>query len=64
MGIAKLLKIKSGTRDSNPRLRPWQFVHQLNLKTNSVSGRFVSIRFDAVVHGQNLTPAANGVKMG
>src|SRR2546428_7713829 len=33
IGNAKLLKRKSGTRDSNPRLRPWQSGAQLKIKS-------------------------------
>jgi hypothetical protein len=29
---AKVLILKSGTRDSNPRLRPWQICRQLETK--------------------------------
>jgi hypothetical protein len=36
---AKLLKGKSGTRDSNPRLQPWQF--DVLLKTQSIKSHGV-----------------------
>jgi len=40
------LKEESGTRDSNPRLQPWQIGAQLKTKNNGAHGRhFESMNF-------------------
>ena len=49
-----LIDFKSGTRDSNPRLQPWQIVRRLNLLNIGVhlAGDYVQERW---MHNSGLT---------
>jgi hypothetical protein len=53
-----LFDSKSGTRDSNPRLRPWQIGCRLNLNNNRAYGVYSPIL--SGIHGLTLRQLLTG----
>ena len=55
---------KSGTRDSNPRLRPWQFQHRLKIEINRAYVVHSCLMNSPRNHAYPFSRVVNGVQMG
>jgi hypothetical protein len=55
---------KSGTRDSNSRLQPWQIGGQLKIKANTVHAVYCWSTNSPVNPRSRPNPLLNGVEMG